>query len=248
MPNHLEQIVQLQAALNELSAAEEQLHGIPEWMRELHEEHSGRLEEIQALEATVEAARQERRQAEAEIADAQEHLKRYQQQINQVSTQREYGALLAEIDTTKRRISEAEEQGLAAMERREEAEGKLSGEREAFADLDARYAQEMARWEAEKPEIAERVERLTATIEEVRSRVPRPLLAQFDRIRERHQGDGLAPILEVERAGRGPRFWHCGACNYSVRPQVVVEVRNTGALLQCDACKRILYVPDEGSG
>jgi hypothetical protein len=29
-----------------------------------------------------------------------------------------------------------------------------------------------------------------------------------------------------------------------VRPQVVVEVRTTSALLYCDSCKRILYVAE----
>ncbi len=36
--------------------------------------------------------------------------------------------------------------------------------------------------------------------------------------------------------------WSCGACNYRVRPQVVVEIRTQGSLIECDSCKRILFV------
>jgi predicted nucleic acid-binding Zn-ribbon protein len=39
-------------------------------------------------------------------------------------------------------------------------------------------------------------------------------------------------------------MWHCGACNYRVRPQSVVMVRNEGALQPCDSCQRILYLED----
>lgn len=245
MGTHLDEIVKLQGVLDELLQAREQIAGIPDWMRELHEEHSGRRQEIEGLEATVEAARQERRAAEAAIEDAQARLKRYQQQINQVSTQREYGALLQEIDTTKAQISEGEETGLGAMERREAAEEELALVRQAFEELDQRYARELEKWEAEKPRIAERIERLEGSVEVLRERIPRGLLSQYERIRERHEGAGLAPIQEVDRGGRGPRFWHCGACHYSVRPQVVVEIRNRGSLVQCDSCKRILYLAEE---
>ena len=76
---------------------------------------------------------------------------------------------------------------------------------------------------------------------QVRGRLPRPLLAHFDRVRERHQGQGLA-LIRVTQKGGGPRVYHCSACNYMVRPQVVVEIRSNGSLVQCDSCKRILYL------
>lgn len=244
MTNHLADIVTLQALLLELAAAEQRLTGIPDWMKELHQEHQIRLAAITELEDAAETARQDRRGAESAIADAQEKLKRYQQQINQVSTQREYGALLHEIDLTKAQISAAEEQGLAAMERREQVETELAQVREAFAELDTRYKGELERWEAEKPAIAQRIDELRIAASSLRETLPRGILAQFDRVRERNRGEGLAAIQEVNRGGRGPRFWHCGACNYSVRPQVVVEVRTSGALIQCEGCKRILFVPE----
>lgn len=246
MGGHLDDIVALHETLSELRRLEAQLAGIPDWMQELHEEHSERLGEIQALDEQIEEARRERRASEAAIEDAQQRLKRYQGQINQVSNQREYGALLAEIDAAKAEIAGAEEQALAAMEQREAAESEIATLREAFSDLDTRYKQELQKWEAEKPAIGERIEGLAGAAEVLRERLPRGLLAQFERINERHGGEGLAPVREVDRGGRGPRIFHCGACNYRVRPQVVVEIRGGGTnLVLCDACKRILYLPAE---
>ncbi len=241
----LDNIVALQQALDDLDEARERLQGIPDWMRELHEEHSARKAEVEELDRVAEEAVKERRAAEAAIEDAQQRLKRYQEQLNQVSTQREYGALLQEIDTTREQIRGSEEQGLAALERHDRAQQEVVGRREAFAELDRRYAAELAKWEAEKPAVRQQVEALEARIEELRRGIPAHLLVQFDRLVEKHGGRALAEIRKVDRGGKGPEIWHCGICNYRVRPQIVVELRNAGKLISCDSCKRFLYLGKE---
>jgi hypothetical protein len=245
MPGHLESIVSLQRTRTELDHARQRLAGVPDWMRDLHEEHSGRRGEIEAIEEAIAEAGHERRAAEAEAEDARDRLKRYQQQINQVSTQREYGALLQEIDTVKRTIGETEERGLAALERGEALGRDLEERRAAFGDLDRRYTAELAKWEAEKPGVAAQVAELEQVAQGLRAALPRNVLAQFDRLAQRFAGAALAPIRKVDRGGRGPTMWHCGSCNYRVRPQVVVEVRNAGLLVHCDSCHRILYLENE---
>ena len=66
MPAILDAIVNLQTTLNELAAANQRLHSIPDWMQELHDEHASRLAAIAAIEAELEEAAAERRTAEAE--------------------------------------------------------------------------------------------------------------------------------------------------------------------------------------
>lgn len=236
---HLDTIVELQEALNELRETEARLAGIPDWMRDLHEEHAHRRGEIERLDADIEAAAAARRTAESGLAEAQERLKKYQQQISLVSTQREYGALLKEIDTVKAQIAKLEEEALQALDRLEKARAGSDSERVQFTDLDSRYAAELDRWEREKPEVARRVDELRVRIAALRARLPRQVAAQFDRVLARH---GREAVAAVRRGERGVHS--CSACNYRVRPQTVVEIRNTGNLVQCDACKRILFVPD----
>src|SRR6185369_14078520 len=145
---YLDTIVELQEALDQLAEAQERLHGIPDWMRELHDEHVAKSAEIQALEESTEVLAKDRRAAEGAIGDAQEKLKKYQQQINKVSTQREYGALLQEIDTAKAQIATCEEQAFSSLEKLDQTQADLTAQREGFRDLDQRYAAELARWEA----------------------------------------------------------------------------------------------------
>jgi len=245
MNQHLETIVELQSALDQLKVAEERLHGIPDWMRELHNEHAANKAQIEQIEKTVEEAAKERRTAEAATSDAQEKLKKYQQQINKVSTQREYGALLQEIDTVKGQITSQEEQAFSSLERSEQAQKDLAALRESFREIEERYAAEMTRWEAEKPGIARQVDDLKARIADLKKALPRPLVSQFERILERYPTGAVAAVRLIDRPGQKQREWHCSACNYRVRPQVVVEIRNGSSLVQCESCKRILFFEEE---
>lgn len=245
MNPQIEKVVELQDAISRLREAEQRLHGIPDWMREPHDEHVARRAEIDVLDEAAQTATRERRTAEASTQDAQEKLKKYQQQINRVSTQREYGALLQEIDTVKSQISGFEEQGLAALEKTEQTQKELEVKREGFRELDERYQTELVRWESEKPEIARQAEELRARIAALRAQVPRPQLSLFNRLLDRYPGGALASVRPIERPGRTQREWHCSACNYRVRPQTVVEIRNSGTMVQCDSCKRVLYLEPE---
>ncbi len=244
MNSNLETVVELQQAILQLREAEQRLHGIPDWMRELHDEHAARQAEISGLEQALEEAARERRTAEMAVADAQEKLKKYQQQINRVSTQREYGALLQEIDTTKAAIAGYEEQAFTSLEQHDQQQKELQEMRDGFRELAERYAVELARWESEKPAIAHQVGALGAQIAGLRAKLPRQVLAQFERILERNPAGALAPVRLIEGPRRGPREWHCGVCNYRVRPQVVVEIGNGESLVQCDSCKRVLYLQE----
>lgn len=241
MNQNLPNILELQNTLSQLREAEQRLHGIPDWMRELHQEHTTRKAEIDTTEAAADEAARQRRQAEGAVQDAQEKLKKYQQQINKVSTQREYGALLQEIDTVKGQISSQEGQAFSALEASEKAEKDLEALRESFREIEERYKAEMDRWESEKPEVARQVESLRTRVGEIKQRLPRNIVAQFERVLEKYPANAVVPVRLIERPGQRQKEWSCTACYYRVRPQTVVEVRNGDSLVQCDSCKRILF-------
>ncbi len=242
MPSHLDAVVSLQTTLDDLEASQEHLNTIPDWMRELHQEHHSKQQEIDQTAETSAEADRERRAAEAQLADSREKLKHYQEQIGSVSTQREYGALLKEIDTVKEQISESERVSLEAFERSENAQEGLKGMRESFQDLDQRYHDELAKWEAQKPEIAKRVQSLESQADGLRKDIPKPILRQFERIRDRLGGVAVSPIQQVDSVRNNANaMWHCGVCNFNVRPQVIVEIKKNGTLNQCESCKRLLY-------
>jgi len=129
------------------------------------------------------------------------------------------------------------------MELRDQAEKALGEKRAAFQELNDRYQSELVKWEAEKPAIEEEARELEARQKELEAKLPLAMRSQFYRLIERFAGRATAEIRTVQR-GKGPQTWHCEMCNYRVRPQVVVQIRNQGSILHCDSCKRILYIED----
>lgn len=235
----LDSIVELDKTLRELAAARERLDGIPDWMEELHGEHSTRLAGIEAEEDKRDEAEKIRREAEAAVSDAQEKLQRYQLQISQVTTQREYGALLKEIDVVKTEIKSNEEAAVDAMGASEEAEKQVEQMRVDFQELDTRYQAELAKWEDEKPGVEATAAGLEKRAEALKQEVPRGLLSIFQRLFDRTEGHAVAAVKKLYLP-KGNPMYHCSACNYNVRPQTLVEL-SRGKIHHCDSCKRILF-------
>ena len=159
------------------------------------------------------------------------------------STQREYSAILQEIDLVTAQSRELEEQTLVAMESQEEAETAVAELRGAFESLDSQYAEAAAQWEIDKPGVGQQAESTRAHIAELREEIPASSRLLFERVRERTKGKTLAEVMPVSRSS-GPNMWHCGACHYNVRPQSVVDILNHGDLILCDSCKRILFISE----
>lgn len=245
MVRELDSLVRLQGALTENRVSREQLDGVPESMRDLHADHQSRFEKIQALEERIRDAELGRRASEASAQDAQARLKRFHEQVNQVSTQREYGALLSEIDEAKAAVLTHEDEALLALEEAEDAQSLLDAERTDFEDLDQRYQEELKQWEAQKPSVQKRLREVEAEIEELRAHIPQALMVRFERLFERLNGEALAAISKAERTAKSPDVWHCSNCNYRVRPQVVVDIKTNGNLNQCESCQRFLYWQEE---
>jgi len=225
--------------VRELAAETALLNGVPDDMRALHEEYTAARADIEALTIASEQAAHERRQREAEVNDAQEKLKKFQQQVSRVRNQREYGALLSEIDTAKTTLRTLEEGMLEVLERAEATSRELAEKRDSHSGLEERYNAALAEWETRKPEVAARVKQLESDVDELRGQLPRNFVTQYQRIASRYGGEALAELQGTERPN-GATIWHCGRCNYRLRPQVAVEVRNHGAVVQCEGCKRFI--------
>jgi predicted nucleic acid-binding Zn-ribbon protein len=234
-------LLDLQRTLARLKLVEVGLATMPADLLVLHAEHEARVAARATLELEQEEAATERRRLEGEAADLRAKLERFEAQIPQLRTQREYAAMLQEIDAAKSAIKQLDEATLAALERQETAATKHR-DLDVDGEQEARYVDALAQWENSKPNSAEDARRLRGEVEALRAQVARPHLSLFDRLCDRVAGEALAPLRKHE--GPGSNFYHCGTCHYQVRFQAVAEIRR-GELRQCDGCKRILYADQD---
>ena len=241
MPNTTESIVELHQVLVELKEQTALYEGVPESMSQLHEEREAVKAQIAVLEEQLQRSELERRSQDGAAAEFKERIEHLQGQIGQVTTQREYGALLSEIDGAKENLRTHEEASLGELESSEEATTQKSELEERFKTLDADYQEQLAEWEEQRPAVKERIDRLQAQVDVVKGKLPASVLAHFDRLFERHDGDPLAKVHKIERSGSGPAMWRCSVCNYSVRPQIVVEIQRSSELVMCECGRQRIF-------
>ncbi len=208
-------------------------------MTTLHQEHRAQRGDRKRRSQPQGSGRGKAGKPKPLTADAQEKLKHYQQQIGQVTNQREYGALLKEIDVVKARIKEAEERAMQAIETVESSDRALTEQRAAFADLDQRYKDEMEKWEGEARHRG-KGHRARGRGDRAQERHPAQPAHPLERLFQRTGGSAMAEVRKMGAFRSANAMWHCSACNYNVRPQIVVEIQ-AGSFHQCDSCKRILY-------
>jgi hypothetical protein len=202
------------------------------------------------VEAAFEDARRRRREAgekheqagarksvlEEEITDLNEKLKKYQQQLPSVKTNREYGALLNELDAVKREIRMREDEILGLEENLAASSAEVAAHEASFSEEEAGYEEQMKEWRAEQAALAGEItaaEEATRTLEKT---IDKTLLRRFRQIAGRRGGVALARVAMV-----GPQTASCTSCHVRLRPQLLSDIRLSKEPIICDSCKRILY-------
>lgn len=180
------------------------------------------------------------RRLEAELQDGEltakgieEKLKKYDKQLygGQVVNPKEVEAIEHEMKNLRDRKDEVELKELEIMDalpavrtRAKELEGKLRTLTEQFNEKKDDALNEQARIQATYKELA-------AKRGDVATGVPAGLLAQYDAIRKKQSGIGMAEVTE-----RGT----CGACGTAL-PTKTVLMAQEYKLVTCDECHRILF-------
>ncbi len=148
------------------------------------------------------------------------------------SNPRELQALQDEIASLTRRVSLLEDEELAVMEQLEPVEADLNAKTKERARLDAEIERLRAAVTAAEAELdvaldAEAEQRRTAA-----SSVPEGLLSEYERIRVRSAGIGVARLV----AGQ------CGGCHLRLPAMELDRIKKQppDAVVHCDECGRLL--------
>lgn len=227
----VEKLWELQTVLSSLAEKERGLHDRPEGFAAIDREYQASAAENERLTHRLEELATARRAAESELQDAQEVLKKYQGQLMQVKNQLQYAAAWKEIDTSRRRVKELEDQLLTGMGDIEVAESALEERRAPHEELRARYETEYEAWQHSLGDLRGEIEATRKTVERIETGIPEKLKKQFYRIHQQRQGVAMAKV--VERS--------CSQCRVRVRPQVIQQLKR-GELEICEGCHRFFYL------
>lgn len=186
----------------------------------------------QALDAKVKEAQMAQKQKEMDLAAKESTIKKFQMQLTQVKTNKEYSAMQHEIDQHRADVSLLEEQILACMDGIEQVVREAKAQAAQVAQQQAALRQEEARVAAEIAELEQRVSALEAQRQTMTPQADQQALSVYERVLAKREGLALVPLVEES----------CGGCHMMQPPQVINEVYLKAKIVTCENCNRILYV------
>ncbi len=217
----------------ELKSAElqKQLSDIPLQIQNLNEELA-RL--TSAHEERVAAAKElanRRRTLEGQVDMLWAKLARLKDQLMTVKNNKEYTAMLNEIQTTEGLIREEEDKVLEMMEEMEARDRDLASA-EAEMRTQSAALQEVIRTTGDSvPGFEQQLARLEEERESVAALIDSELLARYRQIAGARKGVALAEARDEL----------CSCCHVRIRPQMYADLLRTDDIFYCDSCSRILF-------
>ena len=230
MISDLDGLIRLQAVESELRRTDGDLAQIPGRQAELEALLAAERGRLDTLRGSLDTSQKTRKREEGTLQDLEAKRSKYKGQLMEVKTNKEYTAMLHEIEGVEREIRSREDQILAEMESAETLAADLKKEEEVFKKEEARHKQDVAALEGQRRELAARHERLAAEREQVAGTISADVRELFHRVAKLR---GVA--VAAARDGR------CQECHLLLRLQMYSDLKRNDAITQCPQCNRILY-------
>lgn len=195
------------------------------------------------LDEQLKTAKAQASTLETEAQAIDERINAQRDKMNNVTSNKEYSALLVEVNTLKADKSKLDDAQLDAMSKAEaldaEAQG-LNEKVEAQTKLVNGATKEVA--EAEQ-EVGGKVEELQVERDAAGEPLSDDIRKTFDRLSHTYDGEAMAEISEQDRRRME---YTCGGC-YTLLPVESVNglITRPDEITTCGTCNRILYVSRE---
>lgn len=237
MNSDLELLLQLQVIDYDIGELERSKEYLPDMIENLTREVSESKEKLDAAKKQLDEIRSRQKQVELEIASREANLQKYQQQMMSIKTNKEYDALVAEIDAIKTNISVQETDLLEAIESIDALEKQieeLNGKREQIEENNEKQLKILKEKIAT---IGDKMSEKEGSRNQIVSSIPRPTLSAYERVR---RGRGGQAVVAVKKRA-------CGSCFKALTPKKVQDVKRGDQIFTCDHCGALMYWDDEVS-
>lgn len=186
---------------------------------------------VASVKGRVAGAQEKRRADEKEVSTVQTRLAKYKDQLLEVKTNREYTAILHEIESAQNDIKAREDRILETMMESDELSAQVKKAEAELKTAEKEVAGERAVLEKEVAELQGEIDRTAAARAALVAQIDRGALAIFETTAKGRKGVAVAEA----------RNGLCTICHVRLRPQVFNEVTKNASIIQCDSCRRILY-------
>lgn len=231
MNEKLSLLIRLQECDSMLAGLSAKKNSLPEKLQQIDEEFQRFKENISQSAMRYEKLKTEREENELKVKKISEAMARSKEKLLDVKTNKEYQAMLKEIETAETSLGGLESQIIILLEEMDELSVQVKQDQETLKQAEKNYLDD-------KKIIEEKLSSFDAESDEwnrkrsaLQKNIPEDLLALYEKIRKRNQGVGVIPVWKAV----------CSGCHMNIPPQLYNELQRSSDLLSCPSCHRIMY-------
>ncbi|MGA6994032.1 MAG: hypothetical protein WBX50_09060, partial [Candidatus Deferrimicrobiaceae bacterium] len=181
-------LLDLQDIMSRSRMAENEKQKIPLEVADLKSLFEEREAKFLAAKQEFEQLQKEKREKERDIEEEGDKVERAKAKLMSIKTNKEYYAMLKEIEGTKRTNAAREEELLAVLARYEEVEKRLADLSADVEEVGARYRERMVDIEARMAKFDKDISQLQTKKSVVAASLDKGLARRFEMIFERRNG------------------------------------------------------------
>ncbi|HBP10305.1 MAG TPA: hypothetical protein DD452_00045 [Nitrospina sp.] len=227
----LQQLIVLQSLDDEIAEHKKLLADIPLQIDTGCTELEEKKKILSNAKEELDALQKERKDLELAVQGENDHMAKAKTKLPAVKTNREYTAILSEVEAIKVKVSGLEDKELEIMEILEEKQKEVPGIEKRCNEEDARFQEYKAKKDAELDRIKQELGVLVAKRENVSGQLDRVIMQRYEKVAGSR--DGRAVVMLQGSI--------CQGCFQQILPQMVIDVKIGESIQQCSNCIRFLY-------
>ena len=205
--------------------------------------------QIRTLQNALEAKKEEVQlskiqfdRLELELKSRDEQIIRLRASLNTARTNKEYSAVLTQLNTTKADNSKIESQSLELLKNIdadeaecEEIQSQINEQKQHLEQLRTEVETLASKYQAE-------IDKIQAEWDQAAQIIPDKLLEIFKRVTETYDGQAVA-LIEQQDGKKGA--YSCGGCFMGITAECVNLLMTKDDIIRCPNCTRILVLGSE---
>ncbi|MEP7322032.1 MAG: C4-type zinc ribbon domain-containing protein [Saprospiraceae bacterium] len=227
----LKKLYELQHIDSQINEFETLKGELPVEVSDLEDELEGLDTRSKKLDESIKNVEKEVGKFQSGIKDSKALIAKYEKQLDTVKNNREYDALMKEIELQKleielfnKKIKDTEAQSASKEELLKGTKEKIKGKKKDLELKKIELDEVIAKTE-------EDVAKLTKKSDKAKKDIDERLIIAYDRIKKNYR-NSLA-VVTVQRDA-------CGGCFNKIPPQTQLEISQHKKVLACEHCGRIL--------
>ena len=231
MNEKLSLLIRLQECDSMLAGLSAKKNSLPEKLQKIDEEFQRFKESISQSAMRYEKLKTQREENELKVKKISEAMARSKEKLLDVKTNKEYQAMLKEIETAETSLGGLESQIIILMEEMDELSAQVKQDQETLKQAEKNYLDDEKIIEEKLSSVDAESDEWNRKRSALQKNIPEDLLALYEKIRKRNQGVGVIPVWKAV----------CSGCHMNIPPQLYNELQRSSDLLSCPSCHRIMY-------